>query len=420
MTIKSIKAKEVLDSNNKPTIKVILKTSKGEFQAMVPSGTSTGKYEAHAIVASKAVNIVNKIIARKLIGLDPSNQSKIDNLLIKLDGTKNKSKLGANAILGVSMAICRAGAAKHNLPLYKYLQKLSGNKIIKLPIPMLLLIEGGKHISKNSEKNTELNSEKNTDIQEFMILPKAKSFKDSLKKGKKVYKELSIILRKNKYNTKLGLEGAYTPVLKSNELAIELIEQAIQKAGFTKNEITIAIDSAASEFYKNNLYYLEVEKTKLTKKQFLNYYINLVKTHNITSIEDPFDQDDWKSWQSLTKSLNKKLNNKSNKKINIVGDDLLVTNIIRIKQAIKNKACNTLLLKINQIGTITESLEAYNLAKSAGFDIIVSHRSGETLDSFIADLSVGLNSEFIKIGSPSKPERLAKYNRLLKIEEELK
>lgn len=403
MTIKSIKAKEVLDSNKNKTIKVILKTSKGTFQSMVPSGTSTGKYEAKEIKASRAVINVNKKIAPKLIGLNPLNQEQIDKLMIKLDNTKNKSKLGANAILGVSMAVCRAGAAESNLPLHKYLRMLSGTAKTKLPIPMMLMIEGGKHIIKGSGKCT--------DFQEFMILPKAKTFKESFKKGKKVYKTLRKILRKNNYRVKLGHEGAYTPRLDNNEQAIGFIVEAIKQSGYSKKEITIAIDAAASEFYKNKTYNLEVEKKKLNNKQLLTFYKDLVKRYPITSIEDPFNQDDWTYHNKITKQLGKK--------INIVGDDLLVTNKARIKQAIKKKACNSLLLKINQIGTITETIKAANLAKKAKFNIIVSHRSGETTDSFISDLSLGISAKYIKAGSPSKKERLAKYNRLLKIEREI-
>ena len=399
MPIKEIKAKEVLNSRGKPTIEVILKTDKGKFKASVPSGASTGKYEALEIKVPKAINNINKKIAPSLINKDPTQQKKIDQIMLNLDNTKNKSNLGANAILAVSMAVCRAGAKQKNIPLYKHIQELSGIKKPKLPTPQVLLLEGGKHANNNS------------DIQEFMIIPKAKNFKEAFQKSKKIYKTLKKILKKNKLRTTLGFEGAFHPNLKSNEKFFEIIIQAIKQAGLKpKKDIEIAIDSAASEFYKNKKYHLKIENKTLNQKKLSKLYKKLIKKYPIKSIEDPFDQDDWKSWSSFNSSL---------KNIQVVGDDLLTTNPKKIQKAIKTKACNTLLLKINQIGTITESIKAHHLAKKAGWKIIVSHRSGETKDSFIADLAVGLAADQIKTGSPSKPERMAKYNRLLKIEKEI-
>ncbi|MFH1358981.1 MAG: phosphopyruvate hydratase [archaeon] len=404
-----IKAKEVLDSRGNPTVEVEIKTNKGVFKASVPSGASTGKHEAHELRDNdksrysgkgvlKAVNNVNKIIAPRLEGKNPSKQEEIDNLMIKLDNTKNKSKLGANAILAVSMAVCRAGAAEKNIPLYKHIQQLSGNKKLILPTPMVLLVEGGKHATQSS------------DLQEFMIMPKAKTFKQSLKKGTEVYNEVKNILKKQNQSTNIGFEGAFGVKVKKSKDIFELIIRAIKNAGYEPGkEINIAIDAAASEFYKNKKY--KIDSKILNSKDIINFYTNLVNKYPITSIEDPLDQDDWNTWTSLTKKLGNK--------IQVVGDDLLTTNPIRIKKAIKTKACNALLLKINQIGTITESIKAYKIAKKANYNVVVSHRSGETNDSFIADLVVGLGTGQIKTGAPSRPERLAKYNQLLRIEEEL-
>jgi len=400
MPIKEIKARKVMNSQRKPTIEVILKSDKGTFRASTPSGASTGKYEAKELNVKKAINNINKKIKPRLLGKDPTKQKEIDQIMIKLDNTKNKSKLGANAILAVSIAVCRAGAKQKNISLYKHIQELSENKKPKLPTPQLLLLEGGKH-AKNS-----------SDIQEFMILPKAKTFREKFQKSKKIYNTLKKILRKNKLKTTLGFEGAFHPNLKSNEKFFEIITQSIKQTGLKpKKDIEIAIDAAASEFYKNKKYNLKIENKTLNQKTLSDFYKSLIKKYPIKSIEDPFDQDDWKSWSQFNSSI---------KKIQIVGDDLLTTNPDRIKKAIKLKACNTLILKPNQIGTITESIKAYHLAKKAGWKIIVSHRSGETKDSFIADLAVGLATDQIKTGSPSKPERMSKYNRLLKIEKEMK
>ena len=405
MTIMSINSKEVLDSNGRPTLKVDLISSEGTFTALVPSGTSIGKYEALELRdenggVKQAINNVNNIIAPKLIGLNPFNQKDIDNLMINLDGTKNKSRLGANAILGISMAVSRAGAGESKMPLYGYLQKLSENKKLNLPIPLVLVLEGGKH-AKNS-----------SDIQEFMILSKAESFGESLKESSEIYKMIGMILKSKKFQTNLGYEGAYCPNLRSNERYLELIINGIENAGYKPGkEIFIAIDSAASEFYENGKYNLKMDKKIFDSEGLLDFYESLIKKYPLISIEDPFDQNDWESWKLLTKNLGKK--------IKIVGDDLTTTNPQKIKLAINKKACNAFIIKPNQIGTISETINAFKLAKSANLISIISHRSGETNDSFIADLAVGLGAEFIKAGSPSKTERFAKYNRLLEIEKEL-
>ena len=409
MTIKEVKATEVLDSRGIPTIRVDLKTNKGTFTAITPSGTSSGKYEAFELRDNnpfrysgkgvrKAVNNINKIIAKEIKNQQP-NLKQIDQILIELDHTYNKSNLGANAILPVSIAVCRAEAKHHNLPLYKHIQKLSKTKNLTLPIPQLLVLEGGRHATNSS------------DFQEFMISIKAKTFQQSLEQSTLIYKTIKKLLTKNKQPITVGMEGAFPSPFKDNEQPFKLIEQAA-KITKTKAKLKIAIDVAASEFYKKNLYHLNSEKKHLTFQKLSKYYQHLINKYPIYSIEDPFDQDDWAAWKSLTKLTKKQ-------KTMIVADDLTTTNPTRIQQAIKRKACNTLLVKPNQIGTITETLQAIKLAKKAKFNIIISHRSGDTSDPFIADLAVGTAAKFIKTGAPSRSERLVKYNRLLKIEQEL-
>jgi len=412
MTIKEVKAIEVLDSRGIPTVRVDLKTNKGTFTAITPSGTSSGKYEAFELRDNnplryfgkgvrKAVSNINKIIAPELKN-QQLNQKQIDELLIELDGTHNKSDLGANAILPVSIAVCRAKAKHNNIPLYKHIQKLSKTKTLTLPIPQLLVLEGGKHASNSS------------DFQEFMISIKAKTFQESLEKSTLVYKLIRRILHLNDHPINVGMEGAFPSPFKDNEKPFILIEQAAIQAK-QKPNLKIAIDAAASEFYKKNLYNLKSEKKHLTFQKLSTYYHHLTTNYPIYSIEDPFDQDDWAAWKAFTKQSKKT----KKQKLNIVADDLLTTNPTRIKQAIQRKACNALLVKPNQIGTITETLQAIGLAKKAKWDIIISHRSGDSSDPFIADLAVGTAARFIKTGAPSRSERLAKYNRLLEIEQEL-
>ncbi|MAG01859.1 phosphopyruvate hydratase [Candidatus Pacearchaeota archaeon] len=392
--IKEVKATSILDSNKNSTVKVTIKTDNGSFIGISPSGTSKGKHEAHTVSTKKAIKNINKI-AKKLKS-QPLDQKKIDNLLIRLAG-KNKSRLGVNTILPISMAIARAAAKEENLPLYKYIKKISNSRI-KVPIPMVLLFEGGRH-SVNS-----------SDIQESMIIPKAKTLSQSLKNGIKVYNTLKKLLKRLKLKTNLGMEGAFSPKLQINEDYFSLILEAIKESKINKKDIKIAIDAAASEFYHKNSYHLKRDNLKLSSKELSRYYSYLTRKFPIVSIEDPFDQSDWKSW----KSFNKK------SKIMTVGDDLTVTNPSLIKKAIKINACNSFIIKPNQIGTISETIEAVKLAKSFKLKTIISHRSGETNDDFISDLGAGLGVDYIKAGSLSKKERMAKYNRLLKIENELR
>ena len=415
LEIRLIRAREILDSRGNPTVEVDVVTEDGRFIASVPSGASTGMYEAVELRDNdkkryngngvlKAVHNINLIIAKKLIGMDVCKQKEIDNIMIKLDGTNNKSKLGANAILAVSMACCRAGAAANEMPLYKYIQKLSENKELIMPVPSFNVINGGRH------------ARNNLTMQEFMILPVgAEDFKEAMKIGDEVYNVLKKIIgeKYGKEAINVGDEGGFAPNVSNNEEGLKLLKDAIKKSGYEK-KVRIGIDAAASEFFKNreyNIGFKSGKKDLKNGKEMIDMYESFIKNYQLISIEDPFDQDDWRGYVSFNKLFGKK--------IQIVGDDLLVTNIERIKIAIKKKACNTLLLKINQIGTISEAIEAFNLAKKAGWNIMVSHRSGETEDSFIADLSVGLGTGEIKSGAPCRSERLSKYNRLMRIEEEL-
>jgi enolase len=419
MSIKSVRAREILDSRGNPTVEVEVTTDKGVFRAGVPSGASTGKFEALELRDNdksrylgkgvlKACKNVNEIIAPQLIGKSVLNQEELDNFMIQLDGTDNKGKLGANAILGVSMAICRAGAAEKGVPLYRHIADLAGNKHIILPVPAFNVINGGSHAGNKLA------------MQEFMILPVgAPSFKEAMRMGAEVYHNLKTII-KDKYGqdaTNVGDEGGFAPNIQNNREGLELLKQAINKAGYT-DVVKIGMDVAASEFYTEDKTYDLDFKTKnndksqvLTGEQLANLYKEFVRDYPIVSIEDPFDQDDWESYGKLTAEIGKA--------VQIVGDDLLVTNPKRIRTAIEKKACNALLLKVNQIGSITESIQACKLSQAQGWGVMVSHRSGETEDTFIADLVVGLGTGEIKTGAPCRSERLAKYNQLLRIEEEL-
>lgn len=407
MTIKLIHARQILDSRDNPTVEVSLKTAKHTVTASVPSGASTGIHEAlelrdktkafHGKGVTKAIKNINTILNKKLKGMDCKKQQDIDNLMLKIDGTKNKSKLGANAILPVSMAVCKAAALENNIPLFEYISKISGRKNIRLPVPFCNIVNGGRHADNKLQ------------FQEFMIVPvKFTSFKKALRAASEIYQTLKKDIHK-RYGrgTTIGDEGGFAP--EEFDLVREplnFIKKAIAEAGY-KNKVKIAIDAAASEFYKRGKY--SVDNKQFTKEKLLQYYKDLIKKQPIISLEDPFREDDFNSFAKLTKSV----------KIQIVGDDLLVTNPARVKKAIKAKACNCLLLKINQIGTITEAIKAANLAFDAGWNVMVSHRSGETNDDFIADLSVGLGTGQIKAGAPCRGERLAKYNQLLRIEESL-
>ena len=398
--IKLIKAREILDSRGNPTVEADLTTDLGVFRASVPSGASKGKYEAVALEAKKAVKNIEKIIVPKLKGKDVTRQKEIDECLIKLDGTKNKSKLGANAVLAVSMAVCRAGAAAKNLPLWKYISQLAENRSpLNLPSPSILLIEGGAHAGNE------------LDFQEFMIVPKGKSFSKNLQAAVEIYQKLKEII-KEKYvdlAINVGDEGGFAQPVRVPEEALSLILEAAKNLGY-QNKIKIILDVAASQFFGKEEY-----KTKFgvfTSEGLLRYYSDLIRKYPISGLEDPFAEDDWEGWKKLkSKIKNQKL------KILIIGDDLVATNPKRIKLAKENNACNAVIIKLNQIGTISETITATKLAKSFGWKIIVSHRSGETCDDFISDLAVGIGADFIKAGAPARGERVAKYNRLLRIEE---
>jgi len=414
-TIESISALEVLDSRGNPTVEVEVVLMDGAWgRAAVPSGASTGEHEALEMRdgnkkryigkgVAKAVANVNGIIANSLFGWDASDQKGLDAELLAMDGTANKSKLGANAILGVSLAVAKAAANSFGMPLYRY---LGGVYAHVLPVPMMNIMNGGAHTNWQS-----------TDMQEFMVMPfGAPSFSEGLRWGAEIYHALKSVLKENGYGTLVGDEGGYAPALKANNEAIELILAAIAKAGFKAGrgkDVAIALDPAASELYdaKKKKYILRKEGKELTGEQMVDFWAKWVKDYPIVSIEDGLAQDDWKSWSLMTEKLGDKLQ--------IVGDDLLVTNPERVRRAIKENAANALLVKVNQIGLLTETIEAVDLCQRAGWRAVTSHRSGETEDSTIADLAVALNTGQIKTGAPARSDRVAKYNQLLRIEAEL-
>jgi enolase len=408
--IKGVSARQIIDSRGNPTIEVEVFLDSGiSGKAAVPSGASTGKYEAvelrdgdekryGGLGVLKAVDNVVKIIQPAIQGFDASRQEKLDTRLIGLDGTPDKSHLGANAILGVSLAAAHAAANAFNKPLYRY---VGGETAITLPVPMMNILNGGKH------------AENSTDLQEFMVMPTgAKNFADAMQMGCEVYHSLKKVIRGRKLNTNVGDEGGFAPSLPSNKDAIEVILAAIDSAGY-KPEIdcNIAIDAAASSFYKDGKYILQSEGRTLTGAEMVDFYADWVAKYPIISIEDGLDEDDWDSWVLLTQKLGKK--------VQLVGDDIYVTNVNRLIKGIDMKASNSILIKVNQIGTLTETLAAMEMARKAGWTAVISHRSGETEDTTIADLSVAENSGQIKTGAPCRSERVAKYNRLLMIEEEL-
>ncbi|MDD5454248.1 MAG: phosphopyruvate hydratase [Candidatus Ratteibacteria bacterium] len=407
--IAEVKGREILDSRGNPTVEAEVKLSSGIVgRAAVPSGASTGEHEALELRdgdknrfkgkgVTKAVSNINKIISPKLKGKDASMQREIDELLIKLDGTPNKGNLGANAILGVSMACARAAAAEKKLPLYKY---LNANSNI-LPAPCLNILNGGMH------------ADNNVDIQEFMIVPTgAPSFKEALRMAAEVYQTLKSVLKSKNLSTAVGDEGGFAPNLASNEDAIKVIIDAIRSAGYKEGkDIYIGLDVASSNLFKDGKYILESEGKNLSSEQMADYYDSLVEKYPILFIEDGLAEDDWDGWQLLTKKLGNK--------IRLIGDDLFVTNPIRLNKGIQMKVANSILIKLNQIGTLTETLDTIKLAKKAGYTSLVSHRSGETEDAFIADLVVATDAGKIKTGAPCRSERTCKYNQLLRIEEEL-
>lgn len=409
MQIKEVRAREILDSRGWPTIEVSVKCGEEWFTAAVPSGASTGKHEALELRDGgkrflgkgvlKAVGNVNKIIAKAAVGKDCIKQEEIDELMIKLDGTENKSKLGANAILGVSLAAARAGASASDMELWQYLGQLAGNKKFVLPTPFFNVINGGKHAGNNLS------------FQEFMIAPSGKTFAERLRMGAEFYQILKLHLggKYGKTAINVGDEGGFAPAINSAEEALNILEHVKKETGYGE-KIKLAMDCAASDFYENGKYYLTKDKKqKLDKEELLEHYINLVKKYKLISIEDPFQEEDFASYSELLRKS----------KIQIVADDLTVTNVKRLQEAIKQKSGNCLLLKVNQIGTLTEALEAAKLAKQNNWKVMVSHRSGETNDSFIADLVVGLGCGMIKAGAPCRGERLAKYNRLMEIEKKI-
>ena len=405
--IKAVNAREILDSRGNPTIEVeVVLEDKSIGRAAVPSGASTGAFEAAELrdggsrylgkgVTSAVKNVIEKITP-VVIGMSATDQRAIDQKMISLDGTKNKSVLGANAILGVSLATARAASVSANQSLFRY---LGGSKAKTLPVPMMNILNGGAH------------ADTNVDIQEFMIAPiGADSFKESLRWGAEIYHSLKSVLKKKGLATSIGDEGGFAPNLESNRAALDLILVAIEGAGFkVGSQIALAMDVAATEFFNEGKY--EFEGKSLTSDQMITYYSDLVSNYPLVSIEDPLDEDDWSGWAKLTAELGEK--------IQIVGDDLFVTNPERLAKGIESKTANALLVKVNQIGTLTETIDAVNMAHENNYKSMMSHRSGETEDTTIADLAVALNCGQIKTGAPARSERVAKYNQLLRIEEEL-
>ena len=406
--IEYVHAREVLDSRGKPTIEVEVITDEGALgRAIVPSGASTGRFEALELRDNdedryngngvlKAVNNVNEDISKSIIGLNVFEQARIDETMIELDGTEDKSKLGANAILGVSMAIAKAAADNLEIPLYMYLGGVSGRN---MPYPMMNILNGGRH------------ADNNINIQEFMIVPQnVDLFSDRLRMCSEVYSSLKSILKKNNLSTGVGDEGGFSPNLESDEEALKLITEAINEAGY-KDNFGIALDVAASEMFDGKeIYNFWKTGEDRTAREMIKYYGDLISKYPIISIEDGLAEDDFDGWKELTKEFDDK--------IMLVGDDLFTTNTSRLEKGIKEKAANSILIKPNQIGTVTETINAIRMAKANGYTPIMSHRSGETEDTFIADFSVGLNMKYIKTGAPCRSERVAKYNQLLRIEED--
>lgn len=405
-----IYAREVLDSRGNPTVEVEVYTEAGAMgSAIVPSGASTGVHEAVELRdndekrflgkgVETAVDNVNLEIADELVGWDVFDQVGIDNYLIELDGTENKSRLGANAILGVSLAVAKAAADENGQRLFEYIGGVNGKT---LPVPMMNILNGGQH------------ADNNVDIQEFMIMPVGgENFKESLRIGTEVFHNLKNVLKSRKLNTAVGDEGGFAPNLESNEEALQTIVEAIKKAGYEPGkDVMIAIDAAASEFYEDGKYNMAGDNAVRSSDEMIEYYKNLVEKYPIISIEDGLAEDDWDGWKKLTKELGSK--------IQLVGDDLFVTNVKRLQKGIEMGVCNSILIKLNQIGTLTETLDAIELAKRHGYTAVISHRSGETEDTTIADVAVATNAGQIKTGSTSRTDRICKYNQLLRIEDML-
>ncbi|MBM7853639.1 enolase [Desulfohalotomaculum tongense] len=409
-TIVDVYARQILDSRGNPTVEVDVVLEDGTVgRAAVPSGASTGAYEAVELRdgdtdrylgrgVTKAVENVNSIIAPEIMDMDATDQLGIDQLMIELDGTPNKGKLGANAILGVSLAVAKAAAESLGLPLYQY---LGGTNAKELPVPMMNILNGGKH------------ADNNVDIQEFMVMPVgAPSFSEALRMGAEIFHNLKKVLKKKGMNTAVGDEGGFAPNLASNQEALEVIVEAINAAGYKPGEdVMLALDVAATELYKDGRYLLAGEGVSKTAEEMIDYYAQLVEKFPIISIEDGLAEDDWDGWKQLTRHLGGR--------VQLVGDDLFVTNTERLSQGIATKVANSILIKVNQIGTLTETMDCIEMAKRAGYTAVVSHRSGETEDVTIADLVVATSAGQIKTGAPSRTDRVAKYNQLLRIEEEL-
>ena len=408
--ISKVSSREILDSRGNPTVEVDVSLSDGSNgRAAVPSGASTGTHEAMELRDGdrsrflgkgvlRAVTNVTDIIGPAVVGMNAGNQRELDEALINLDGTENKSSLGANSILGVSMASCRAAAASAGVSLFQHLS--DGNATL-LPIPMMNILNGGQH------------ADNNVDIQEFMIFPVgAGSFAEALRMGTETFHHLKAVLKSKGLNTSVGDEGGFAPSLSSNEEALEMILEATAKTGYSiGSDLVLALDVAASEIYKNGIYHLESERKALSAEELIDYYISLVKKYPIVSIEDGLAEDDWEGWQKLNTALGSK--------VQIVGDDLTVTNTVRLQRAIDEQVMNAILIKLNQVGTVSETINTIRLARKNGLATIVSHRSGETEDTFIADFSVAMGAGQMKTGSASRSERICKYNQLLRIEEEL-
>jgi enolase len=415
--IKKILGREILDSRGNPTVEVEVTLESGvKASAAVPSGASTGSHEALELRDGdsarylgqgvlKAVENVNTKIQEALLGMEVSEQKKIDQKMLKLDGTENKSNLGANAILGVSLAVCRAAALEKNISLYQYIAETFKFKTAgyKLPVPMFNVLNGGKH------------SDSGLSIQEYKVVPNGvATFKEQLRAGSEIFHHLAKILASDEQSTAVGDEGGFAPHLESNAKALEVINQAIEKAGYQKGvQVSVGVDAAASSFFDEaeNQYFFQPENVKLSREMLVNIYAEWIGKYNVISVEDGLSEDDWEGWRAM--------NEKIGPRAMTIGDDLLVTNVKRLKKAIEEKACNAVLIKVNQIGSLSETVECIKLAQKNKMRVVISHRSGETTDDFIADLAVGTGAEFIKSGSLSRGERICKYNRLLRIEEEL-
>jgi len=414
--IKSVRAREILDSRGNPTLEVECVTEKGTYAASVPSGASTGAKEAFELRDGgdryggkgvlKAIKSVNELIGPRITGMDCCSQKEIDEAIITLDGTDGKYNLGGNAVVGASMAVCRAGAAAKDMELYEYIAELFGNKDLKLPRPAFNIINGGAH------------ADNHLDFQEFMIVPQMETFRENLQVASEVYYKLKRFLKESypDFPVNVGDEGGFAPPIEVPEVALGLIVKSIDDAQYYGGKVKIILDLASTQFYKKEKGasegYYGLKMGVFGRSELLNYYSDLIKEYPIMGLEDPFAEDDWKGFEKITERLGKD--------ILVIGDDLLVSNPDIIKEAEMRHACNAVILKINQIGTVTEILESARLSKEAGWKTIVSHRSGETCDSFIADLAVGISSDYIKSGAPARGERLAKYNRLCRIEDKIK